>query len=117
MSIWNPRANVLFLEALELPAGPLRDTFVDSACGNETDLRAEVLSLLSANDESGDFLSSPADTLLNSAHDAKTDASPGNNIGPYRLIQEIGAGGMGVVFAAEQLEPVRRTVALKILKG
>src|SRR5262245_54994674 len=92
-----------------------RCAYLDSACGDDPELRARVEALLRVYEEEQSFLSSPAEG------DAATVArhiveGPGTQIGPYKLIEQIGAGGFGVVFMAEQQEPVRRKVALKVLK-
>jgi len=88
--------------------GRERDAFLDGACGVDADLRARVDALLRAHDEVGEFLKEPAV--------ADVSEGPGTRIGRYKLLQLIGEGGMGAVYMAEQLEPVRRKVALKIIK-
>jgi len=81
------------------------------ACGQDPELRREVVSLLSAHEKSNDLSEHPwLDRLLE-------DAQSGQLIGPYRLIKRIGSGGMGQVWLAEQTEPVRRQVALKLIKA
>jgi serine/threonine protein kinase/WD40 repeat protein len=116
MAEWNPQANALFLEALDRPAGPVRTAFLDQACDDDDQLKAQVIALLAANEQAGEFLSSPAQEFREtSLHSARGDR-PGSAIGSYKLLQQIGEGGMGVVYMAEQSQPVRRTVALKILK-
>jgi tetratricopeptide (TPR) repeat protein len=96
----------IFQRALDLPAAG-RSDFVREACGADRALCAEVMGLLSALDAADGFLSDspalPAETA-------------GVEIGRYRLLEEIGEGGFGVVWMAEQTEPVRRRVALKVLK-
>jgi serine/threonine protein kinase/WD40 repeat protein len=116
MAEWNPHANELFLKALERPAGPLRTAFLDEACRDDDALRVQVVLLLDGNDRAGDFLSSPVQGLSRIEIDLPRSVRLGSVIGPYKLLQEIGEGGMGVVYMAEQSQPVRRTVALKILK-
>ncbi|HKB05422.1 MAG TPA: protein kinase [Gemmataceae bacterium] len=116
MTDWNPQANDLFLRARELSSGDERRRFLDDACAGDTALRGDVDGLLEAIDRAGSFLERPAPEL-----DATRDASPvterpGTVIGPYRLLEQIGDGGFGVVFMAEQTHPVRRKVALKVLK-
>ena len=83
-------------------------------------LRREVEALLSAHAADNPLDRPPADLAVTGDHDA-TDAGPpaaevGDRIGPYRLMEQIGEGGFGLVFVAEQTEPVRRKVALKVLK-
>ena len=83
-------------------------------------LRREVEALLSAHAADNPLDRPPADLALTGDHNA-TDAGPspaevGDRIGPYRLMEQIGEGGFGLVFVAEQSEPVRRKVALKVIK-
>lgn len=85
-------------------------------CGNDTDLRAEFESLLKAHGEAGDFLESPAIDPEAASDNAPSVEDPGTKIGHYELLELIGEGGMGLVYLAEQKEPVRRKVALKIVK-
>jgi serine/threonine protein kinase len=114
MTTWSPRANELFLKALELPSAE-RQAFLDHACAGDSALRAEVESLLEANACAGSFLESPACDLL-ATYESPLVERVGTAIGPYKLREEIGEGGFGIVFLAEQHEPLRRKVALKVLK-
>ncbi|MGH7140176.1 MAG: serine/threonine-protein kinase, partial [Pirellulales bacterium] len=80
-------------------------------------LRAEVEALLAAGDQAGSFLESPAVApALVATVERPIAERPGTMIGPYKLLEQIGEGGFGVVFMAEQTQPVRRKVALKVLK-
>ena len=93
-----------------------RAAFLDQACASDGELRHEIESLLRAHDASGSFLGD-----LSSQSDATEDFEPiperaGTVIGPYKLMEQIGQGRMGLVFVAEQQHPVRRKVALKIIK-
>ncbi len=93
-----------------------RAAFLDHACASDGELRHEIESLLRAHDASGGFLGN-----LSSQSDATEDFEPileraGTVIGPFKLMEQIGQGGMGLVFVAEQQHPVRRKVALKIIK-
>jgi serine/threonine protein kinase/tetratricopeptide (TPR) repeat protein len=117
MANWNPRANDIFLEALEIQPADARQDFLQRACGDEPALRAQVDSLLKANARAGTFLESPAAALglLEGSSDSAEEA-PGTLIGPYKLLEQIGEGGFGLVFMAEQQQPVRRRVAVKVLK-
>ena len=86
------------------------------ACGENQSLYDRIVSLLRAHDEEPQFLETPPANVS-----ATIDFHPiaerlGTQIGPYKLHQEIGEGGMGVVYMAVQKEPVRRKVALKIIK-
>jgi serine/threonine protein kinase len=81
-------------------------------------LRAEVEGLLTANGRAGEFIRRPAVVVaagFTAAYEPLTER-PGTVIGPYKLLEQIGEGGFGVVFMAEQTQPVRRKVALKVLK-
>jgi tetratricopeptide (TPR) repeat protein len=100
----------LFHQALALPVAE-RAVFVNSACGGDDALRQRLEVLLQAHANPGSFLQSPAVTV-----DAPSMEAPGMVIGPYRLMEQIGEGGMGLVFVAEQQQPVRRKVALKVIK-
>ena len=115
MTTWNPRANELFLSARALGE---RHEFLDRECADDAALRAEVEALLDAGDQAGSFLESPAPAAdLDLTIDQPGSAErPGVVIGPYKLLEQIGEGGFGVVFMAEQTQPVRRKVALKVLK-
>jgi serine/threonine protein kinase/predicted Zn-dependent protease len=104
----------IFLQALEITSLPARAAFLDRACGENRDLRAEVEALLLANVKSGDLLDLP-EKLRVTIDDPITER-PGTVIGPYRLMEQIGEGGMGLVFVAEQQQPIRRRVALKVIK-
>ena len=79
-------------------------------------LRQAVEKLITLHSQAGDFLESPAVNLDVTAIAPPLAERPGTVIGPYKLLQQIGEGGMGVVFMAEQTEPIQRTVALKIIK-
>jgi serine/threonine protein kinase/Flp pilus assembly protein TadD len=115
---WNPQANELFLKALELRSPGEQQAFLDAACASDAALRAEVESLLQASARAGSFLESPASQphLAASCDRLVVTERPGMVIGPYKLLEQIGEGGFGVVFMAEQTQPVRRKVALKVLK-
>src|SRR5215475_9195525 len=105
---------VVFAAALELPAGE-RAAFLVRECGDDQTLKARVEALLRADSEAGNFLEQPPpDAGLLGAN--TIGEKPGDHIGRYTLLQQIGEGGCGVVFMAEQQEPVRRRVALKIIK-
>jgi serine/threonine protein kinase/tetratricopeptide (TPR) repeat protein len=100
----------IFNEAQSLPLGEPRRRYLDAACGDDAELRAEVGNLLQANSSAGDFLE--AEIM---AAGLQTEG-PGDVIGRYKLLERIGEGGFGIVYMAEQHQPVRRKVALKILK-
>jgi WD40 repeat protein/serine/threonine protein kinase len=119
MTTWNPQANELFLKALELRCPDERREYLDRACASDTVLRAEVESLLDAGARAGSFLESPAPApqLVATVDEPHIAERPDTLMGPYKLLEQIGEGGFGVVFLAEQTQPVRRKVALKVLKA
>src|SRR5437879_162565 len=93
-----------------------RAVYLDEACGTNHALRGEVESLLRAHEDPGSFLESHPARPPATIEDGPIAERPGTLIGPYKLLQQIGEGGMGVVYMAEQQQPVRRKVALKIIK-
>jgi serine/threonine protein kinase/WD40 repeat protein/tetratricopeptide (TPR) repeat protein len=113
-------AKSIFLEAIEQQSPAELAVFIDEACGGNPELRARVNELLRAHQQAGKFLGGPPLGPGDAGHALSTDEpcrdQPGDIIGPYKLLQQIGEGGMGTVFMAEQQEPVRRKVALKIIK-
>lgn len=115
MGKWDAAANEIFLQALEIDSPGLRSGYVDDACGSDAELRTEVESLLDAHARVGDFLLNPTASLAGDAN-PDSEAEPQVEIGRYKLLEEIGEGGFGVVYMAEQRRPVRRRVALKIIK-
>src|ERR1051325_7759587 len=111
---------VVFAEALRRDSPEARNAYLDAACGIDTALRRRVESLLHAAENAGDFLEQPPDGLSGDADSAslmnELSEKPGDRIGRYKLLEKIGEGGCGVVYMAEQEEPVRRRVALKVIK-
>jgi eukaryotic-like serine/threonine-protein kinase len=108
----------VFAQAAELPGDQVA-SFLDRACAGDTELRREVESLLEAAALRPAFFGSPTATLPGAAGEGTGGAAGegvGTTLGRYRLVQEIGQGGFGTVYVAEQTEPVRRRVALKIVK-
>jgi serine/threonine-protein kinase len=104
----------LFHLALEMPAGE-RDAFLAKTCGSDDRLRQRVELLLRAHENPGSFLESPPAAMPDTI-DQSIVERPGTVIGPYKLLEQIGEGGFGAVFMAEQQAPIRRKVALKVLK-
>jgi len=102
--------------AIEITDLVERTAYLDKVCGEDRQLRAEVESLLKAHEEAGDFLESPAYEPGPTLEKSPVIEGAGTTIGRYKLLQLIGEGGMGLVYLAEQKEPVRRKVALKIVK-
>ncbi len=102
----------IFAAALACATPVERAACLDARCGDDAALRRRVEVLLAAADAAGDFLEEPPSAL---AADGITE-KPGDRIGRYKLLEKIGEGGCGVVYMAEQEEPVRRRVALKVIK-
>ncbi len=109
----------IFIEALDRADPAERAAYVERACDGDADLRHRVERLLEAIDRAGSFMESPAAPAgggMTLAGFTPLLEGPGTRIGPYKLLEQIGEGGMGVVYMAEQEQPVRRRVALKIIK-
>jgi tetratricopeptide (TPR) repeat protein len=107
----------IFLAALEKRSRAERAAYLDRVCGDNPQLRGEVEALLAAHDRLGDLPAGPCATgPAGTVDEPATVANPGTVIGPYKLLQQIGEGGMGTVFMAEQTQPVQRKVALKVIK-
>ncbi len=105
----------IFAQALEIESTADRGTYLQRACGGNQTLRAEVEALLRANQRSGDLLDLPETRASTMVPTLITECA-GATIGRYTLLEEIAAGGMGIVYMAQQQEPVHRKVALKIIK-
>src|SRR5215472_1848919 len=104
----------IFVAALKL-APEQWPAYLDEMCGSDAVLRERVQNLLSAHQQAGSFLAPAADGLMVTTADPIQER-PGMVIGPYKLMEQIGEGGMGLVFVAEQQHAVRRKVALKVIK-
>jgi serine/threonine protein kinase/tetratricopeptide (TPR) repeat protein len=105
----------IFIEALEKEDPAERAAFLDRVCASDPALRQRIDRLLHRHQQADSFLDAPAVVLDNTA-DEPLSERPGTVIGSYKLLEQIGEGGFGVVFMAEQQQPVRRKVALKVLK-
>lgn len=104
----------LFEQAIELENPEQLDRFLDQNCGDDLGQRQELLGLWKAHQQGNRLLESPTRAMdLSVASPTETE---GELIGNYKLLQKIGEGGMGVVFMAEQLQPIRRKVALKVIR-
>ena len=116
------RTREIFARALDFAAPLDRASFIQSVCGKNGVLRERVLGLIGAHDQAGTFL--PESSELPATPDQQRDSlrsavsaeSPGALVGRYKLLEKIGEGGFGVVYMAGQCEPVKRKVALKIIK-
>ena len=129
MSVNAERVQSVFLAAVEAADPAARATVLDRECAADAELRQRVEALLRAHDNSGSLLEKPAADLWGTAtlslgpgkDQAESvrapEPAPETEIGPYKLLEPIGEGGMGAVWLAEQREPVRRLVALKVIKA
>jgi hypothetical protein len=118
------RVKQVFLAAVEKSDRAARNVYLDDACAGDDELRRQVEALLAQHEQASGHLEAPPASFLEKtgpfAVTACETASPeaaGNRIGPYKLLQQLGEGGMGTVYLAEQEEPVKRRVALKIIKA
>jgi serine/threonine protein kinase/tetratricopeptide (TPR) repeat protein len=124
------RVKEIFLASLERQAPSERAAYLAEACGADESLRRQVEALLRQHEQAGSFLENPPAGEAEATSDlprgrvlseedlaSPPQEGPGTRIGPYKLLQQIGEGGMGVVHLAEQQEPVRRQVALKVVKA
>jgi serine/threonine protein kinase len=112
----NP-AKSIFLSALEIPSAAARREYLAAACGDDGQLLGEVQRLLDHQAQAESFLESPAASDgLAATVDASSEKQLGRQIGAYKIRELIGEGGMGAVYLAEQERPLRRKVALKVIK-
>ena len=118
------REVLLFNQALQLSASE-RDGYLSESCRGNRGLHQRIVALLESHEQAGAFLQEPADgsraALSGQASGNGNDQTArgetcGDDVGRYKLLQQIGEGGCGVVYMAEQAEPVRRRVALKVIK-
>jgi serine/threonine protein kinase len=116
MSVQQDKLAQVFDAAAELSNAADRAAYLDAACGEDRQFRAEVEELLEHDQAASGFLSKGAQATPDAVGEPPVREGPGTVVGPYKLLEQIGEGGFGVVFMAEQNRPVRRKVALKILK-
>jgi hypothetical protein len=123
MSIY-AKSKEIFLSALPKAHPADRDAYLSEACGSDVELRQHVEALLKEHEAADSLLDQPridAHRAVFSKRDSSTEArsvseQPGQRIGSYKLLEQIGEGGFGVVFMAEQERPVSRRVAVKVIK-
>jgi hypothetical protein len=113
----------IFEAAIQKPNPAERAAYLEGACGGDPERRRRIEALVRAHQQSGGLLDSSRSDAGSITADVEAPLDhpplaegPGAHIGPYKLLQQIVEGGMGVVYMAEQQEPVRRKVALKIIK-
>src|SRR2546427_522298 len=109
------REETIFASLLALPAAQ-RAAYLDETCAGNADLRQRVQKLLAAHEADGRFMAEPAAPVAEKTVLVPLREKPGDRIGRYKLMEQIGEGGCGVVYVAGQEEPVRRRVALKVIK-
>ncbi len=107
-------AEAIFLAALDKTTPPGQLGYVDATCAGDPELLRRVRELLSCHEGSQVLLDVPPPGLGCTVDLSEVSEQPGTVIGPYGLLQQIGEGGMGTVYMAEQTRPVQRTVALKV---
>jgi serine/threonine protein kinase/WD40 repeat protein len=120
------REQEIFNSALERATPAERAAYLDGACGEDVEMRSRLVALLGAHDMAGGFLPMDSPTqqpdvvtrtqVASAGVLMPVEERPGNRIGPYKLREKVGEGGCGVVYVAEQEQPVRRRVALKVIK-
>jgi serine/threonine protein kinase len=110
----------LFEAARKLGSRDEREEYLQRVCGDDAAIGRRVRTLLKAYEEGASFLEAPAAPPVGTIDEPRAGSPgmtiPGTTIGPYKLLEQIGEGGFGVVFMAEQMAPVRRKVALKVVK-
>src|SRR5271170_2238236 len=107
----------IFIEALQKANPGERLAFLDAACGADQELLKRVQELLAEHERDGTFLlDSPPPGVTATVDMPEITEKAGIVIGPYKLLEQIGEGGFGIVYMADQQVPVRRRVALKIIK-
>src|SRR5262245_44198562 len=116
MTAGKPKLRELFSRATECRTAEELSSFLDQVCEGDTELRAQLEELLQAQHEDGSCVEEQSDRPAATIDLPGLGSHTGALIGPYKLLEQIGEGGFGIVYLAEQSEPVRRKVALKIVK-
>src|SRR5262245_249823 len=110
-----PSLDSIFCAAIELASPDERRAFVEQACGDDVDLRHQVERLLHAHFHGRSILDAPVRPVA--TVEEPLGETAGTVIGPYKLLEQVGEGGMGTVWMAEQKEPIYRRVAVKVIKA
>ncbi len=117
MAAQTPTAESIFCVALDIESAQKREQYVKKSCAGDSKMQNHVMRLLAAHFASGEFMDWVEDTHVETRNEKSVcDAITVEVTGPYRLLEVIGEGGMGTVYMAEQTEPVKRRVALKLIK-
>ena len=106
----------IFKVALSIESTETRNDYLGQVCGDNHELFSRVTKLLRNQAREPNFLEVPAMGVAGTIDSLESNEHPGTQIGPYKLLEQIGEGGMGSVYVAEQKEPMRRKVALKLIK-
>ena len=106
----------IFWNAIENGGMKERAAYLDEACKNDPELRSKIEDLLKLHDNAGSFLESPIIGPEVTLNDSPLSEAPGTIVGRYKLLEKVGEGGMAVVYMAEQKRPIRRRVAVKLIK-
>ncbi len=117
MTASQPDNEAIFHAARDIAEPDRRREYVREACGGDEARIAHIEALLAAADRTDSLLDRPPADMTVPTIDQPTTESPGPVIGPYKLIEQIGEGGMGRVWMAQQTEPVKRLVAVKLIKA
>ncbi len=116
MTAPNLHEATIFNVARQIEAPEARRLYICQACGEDRNLQARIEDLLRVHDQERTFLDSPTDEFR-AILGVPVNDGPGTLIGPYKLRERIGEGGMGTVFLADQSQPIQRQVALKLIRA